>query len=101
MDHLEPKQLGFMIYLGLRMHQFQKYHLLRWEKNNWLKILANLQNDNYVCSLKNTTFLPKTILSENSCHFLIFFSQLEISDVIYLLKNLKPNVDHHILLAFI
>ena len=28
MDHLDPKELGFAIYLGLRMHQFQKYHLL-------------------------------------------------------------------------
>jgi hypothetical protein len=35
MDHLDPKQLGFVIYLVLRIHQFQKYHLLRklhvWE----------------------------------------------------------------------
>ena len=29
MDHLDPKRLGFVIYLRLRMHQFQKYHLLR------------------------------------------------------------------------
>ena len=29
MDRLDPKQLGFVIYLGLRMHQFQKSHLLR------------------------------------------------------------------------
>ena len=28
MDHLDPKWLGFVIYLGLRMHQFQKYRLL-------------------------------------------------------------------------
>ena len=28
MDQLDPKQLGFVIYLVLRMHQFQKYHLL-------------------------------------------------------------------------
>ena len=28
MDHLDPKLLGFVIYMGLRMHQFQKYHLL-------------------------------------------------------------------------
>ena len=27
-DHLDPKRLSFVIYLGLRMHQFQKYHLL-------------------------------------------------------------------------
>ena len=27
MDHLDPKRLGFVIYLGLRIHQFQKYHL--------------------------------------------------------------------------
>ena len=27
-DHLDPKRLGFVIYLVLRMHQFQKYHLL-------------------------------------------------------------------------
>ena len=25
MDHLDPKGLGFVIYLGLHMHQFQKY----------------------------------------------------------------------------
>ena len=30
MDHLDPKWLGFVIYLVLRMQQFQKYHLLRW-----------------------------------------------------------------------
>ena len=29
MDHLDPKRLGFVIYLVLHMHQFQKYHLLR------------------------------------------------------------------------
>ena len=29
MDHLDPKRLGFVIYLGLRIHQFQKYHLLK------------------------------------------------------------------------
>ena len=29
MDHLDPKRLGFVIYLLLRMHQFQKYHLLK------------------------------------------------------------------------
>ena len=29
MDCLDPKRLGFAIYLGLRIHQFQKYHLLR------------------------------------------------------------------------
>ena len=29
MDHHDPKQLDFVIYLVLRMHQFQKYHLLR------------------------------------------------------------------------
>ena len=29
MDHLDPKRLGFVIYLVLRMHQFQKYHLLK------------------------------------------------------------------------
>ena len=29
MDHLDPKLLGFGIYLVLCMHQFQKYHLLR------------------------------------------------------------------------
>ena len=28
MDQLDPKQLNFMIYLVLRMHQFQKYYLL-------------------------------------------------------------------------
>ena len=28
MDHIDPKRLGFVIYLVLRMHQFQKYHLL-------------------------------------------------------------------------
>jgi hypothetical protein len=26
---MDPKRLGFVIYLVLRMHQFQKYHLLR------------------------------------------------------------------------
>ena len=26
MDHLDPELLGFVIYLVLRMHQFQKYH---------------------------------------------------------------------------
>ena len=29
MEHLDPKWLGFVIYLGLRMHQFQKYRLLK------------------------------------------------------------------------
>ena len=29
MDHLDAKRLSFVIYLVLRMHQFQKYHLLR------------------------------------------------------------------------
>ena len=29
MGHLDPKWLGFVIYLGLRMHQFQKYHPLK------------------------------------------------------------------------
>ena len=29
MDHLDPKQLGLVIYLGLCMHQFQIYCLLR------------------------------------------------------------------------
>jgi hypothetical protein len=28
----EPKRLGFVIYLGLHMHQFQKYCLLRPKK---------------------------------------------------------------------
>jgi hypothetical protein len=28
MDHLDPKPSGFVIYLVLRMHQFQKYRLL-------------------------------------------------------------------------
>ena len=28
MDRLDPKWSGFVIYLVLRMHQFQKYHLL-------------------------------------------------------------------------
>ena len=27
MDHLDPKRLGFVIYLVLHMHQFKKYHL--------------------------------------------------------------------------
>ncbi len=27
--HLDPKWLGFVIYLGLRMHQFKKYCLLK------------------------------------------------------------------------
>jgi hypothetical protein len=30
MDHLDPKWLSFVIYLVLRMHQFQKYHLLKF-----------------------------------------------------------------------
>ena len=29
MDHLDPKKLGFVVYLVLRMHKFQKYHLFR------------------------------------------------------------------------
>ena len=28
MNHLDPKRLSFVIYLVLRIHQFQKYHLL-------------------------------------------------------------------------
>ena len=30
MDHLDPQWLGFVIYLGLRMYQFQEYCLLKW-----------------------------------------------------------------------
>ena len=33
MDHLDPKWLDFVIYLGLRMHHFQKYHLLKTQKS--------------------------------------------------------------------
>ena len=33
-DHLDPKWLGFVIYLVLRMHHFRKYHLLRGTVNH-------------------------------------------------------------------
>ena len=44
MDHLDPKRLGFVIYLGLPMQQFEKYCLLRftvinnntWETSAWM-----------------------------------------------------------------
>ena len=31
---MDPKQLGFVIYLVLHMHQFQKYHLLRGDNTH-------------------------------------------------------------------
>ena len=39
------KQLGFVIYLVLRMHQFQKYHLLWVIFDQWSKLdaLSNLE----------------------------------------------------------
>ena len=65
MDHLDPKRLGFVIYLGLRMNQFQKYHLL--------------------CDL---------LLAELCCRFLVLVNQLrEISQIslISFPSSLGPN----------
>ena len=28
MDHLDPKWLGFVIYMGLHMYRFQKYRMI-------------------------------------------------------------------------
>ena len=46
MNHLDPKRLSFVIYLVLRIHQFQKYHLLSLitfrQKSQPPKIFKNL-----------------------------------------------------------
>ena len=41
MDRLDPKRLGFVIYLGLRMHQFQKYRLLKQDLTKYVKAIGS------------------------------------------------------------
>ena len=67
MDHLDPKQLGFVIYLVLRMHQFQKYHLLMYFNGLFFLILEALLS--LSASLK--TIIALTYLSNKRAASLI------------------------------
>ena len=52
-DYLHPKRLGFVIYLVLHMHQFQKHHLLI---------------NYFYLEYKRRTYFPRDVAGYQACH---------------------------------
>ena len=71
MDHLDTKRLSFVIYLLLRMHQFQKYHLLRQMSpaDCQTMILSNCSNIEDVKKNPGSSLYPEDKLGHQNIKF--------------------------------
>ena len=90
MNPLDSKWLGFVIYLGLHMHQFQKYHLLRVIFNQWPKLHLGLD------ALSNQKILKGILTNINSSVFQVgclSYSNSAVNPVLYafLSENFKKS----------